>query len=96
MLKSNKVVIFFDFYLQFLIFSIINRSFVPFNIDLRYIVVFLAFIAILVSLFSNQEFKINKNIVLILALYFFIIIGFFNQKTINVEPTSGIHFYILH
>ena len=96
MLKSNKVVIFFDFYLQFLIFSIINRSFVPFNIDLRYIVVFLAFIAILVSLFSNQEFKINKNIVLILVLYFFIIIGFFNQKTINVDKQVYLNLIILN
>ncbi|WP_223876127.1 hypothetical protein, partial [Lactobacillus crispatus] len=97
MIKSNSNnTIFFNFYLQFLIFSIINRSFIPFNIDLRYIVIFLALVAVFISLFSKQEFKVNKNILMVSILYLFIIIGFFNHKTINVDEQVYMNLVILN
>lgn len=97
MLRINKsITIFFDFYLQFLIFSIINRSFIPLNIDLRFIVVGLAIILIVLSLFSILNVKIDKNMILVLILYGLVIVSFFIKNTVNVDSAIYKNLIILN
>lgn len=83
---KNTSVFYLYFYL--LIFSIINRSFAPFDIDLRYIILLLGCISVFM-LFIKKNIQVKypcRTInIAVLLLYVFVIQGFWNIAVQIVE-----------
>lgn len=78
------------FYLYFytLVFSIINRSFTPFDIDLRYIIIPLGILAIFVLFLDkkgNIRYPTGQVNLAVLLLYMFVIQSFWNIKVQIIE-----------
>lgn len=76
--KIDKSELFFLAYFYLLVFTIINKAFVPFGIDLRFVVVFLGTLQFLLNFHGTKIVLIfDKNMKLVLLLYLFIIMGMF-------------------
>ncbi len=82
---SIKSIYVFYLYFYILVFSIINRSFAPLGMDLRYVIFPLGVSAILVHIFNNGKnvrYPIRTVNLAVLALYIFVLQSFWN---INVQ-----------
>lgn len=76
-IDRNKTLFLIYFYL--LIFTIINKAFVPFGIDLRFIVVALGFFQIILNFHGTKLIlTFDKNMKMVFFLYALIVMGIFS------------------
>lgn len=74
--KIDKSKLLFLIYFYLLVFTIINKAFVPFGIDLRFVVVLLGAIQFLLNFHGTKIVLLfDRNMKLVLLLYIFIVIG---------------------
>lgn len=96
-IKINKNSILFDLYFIFLIFTIINKEFIPFGIDLRVVCVIYG-VFLLIYSFSRRKIKLtfDLNMKLVLLLYLFVAQSIVNQRVAIVNPEDTVRVAFLN
>lgn len=92
MFKKNITLLLYNIYTFLFVFTMVNREFVLFNLDFRYVLLPLGIVLILFWLIKKEfkKFDYNDtNFIIIITLYFFALFSniawFFNDLEINLK-----------